>query len=450
MASDVLRDMFVRIGVKTDAAQFSQVKKSIDGVKAGLVDMAKGAAILGGGFWLLKRTIIDTVVEFERYAAILQVTEGSAEAAKKSLEWVQDFAKRTPYEVGEVTAAFVKLRAYGMDPTSGLLMTLGDTAAAMGKELIQAVDAIANAVTGENERLKQFGINARQEGDTIVYEYTQNGKTMTASAKKSSREMIQTVLSGIMNQKFTGAMEIQSKTMGGMISNMSYAWTQLVKEIGEGGINDEIKKGVKMLSGVFAFLQKNIKAVIIAVKVFAAAVAAIGFSFIIIGIAKVAMGLSAMAVAFGLAGKAGLIAFGRMLVVPLIIGAGIVSIIMLVQDMWLAITDPTAITQFGSILKHWEDRIRGWVDAIKELFGLTGKSTTPEQRAAQAAGRAAAPGVFTAPQVPGSVLPSSVAVSIGQISIDAQGSDSKEISENIVRQVTEKLNGARRGLVGGY
>ncbi len=70
------------------------------------------------------------------------------------------FRGQEPYELAEVNEAFVQLRTRGMDPTKGLLKTLGDTSAAMGQPIMQAVEAVADAVTGENERLKAFGITA--------------------------------------------------------------------------------------------------------------------------------------------------------------------------------------------------------------------------------------------------------------------------------------------------
>ena len=112
-----------------------------------------GFARLGHG----ARGFVNTAQSFEKYQTILKTTEGSAQAAEKSMQWISEFAVKTPYELDETTDAFVRLRAYGLDPTNGLLQTLGDTSAAMGKPLMQAVEAIADAITGENERLKKFG-----------------------------------------------------------------------------------------------------------------------------------------------------------------------------------------------------------------------------------------------------------------------------------------------------
>jgi len=112
----------------------------------------------------------------------------------------------------------------------------------MGKDINQAVEAIADAVTGENERLKEFGIKARTQGETITYEYTgKDGSTQTATASKSDRKQIQQVLSGIFNEKFAGAMQKQSKTWSGMISNVSDQWTRFMNLVMRAGVFDWMK-----------------------------------------------------------------------------------------------------------------------------------------------------------------------------------------------------------------
>ena len=206
-------------------------------VRTGLV----AGGLAGLGVELFRRTFVNTAAEFETFQTILTTTEGSSTKAKASMRWISDFAVKTPYELGQVTDAFVKLRAYGLDPTQGLLRSLGDTSAAMGKDLIQAVEAIADAVTGENERLKEFGIKARTKGDVITYEYTHAGETKTAQANARDRAQIEKTLRGIFDLKFGGAMEKQSKTFRGMVSNLMDQWTRFQQMVMEAGVFDWLK-----------------------------------------------------------------------------------------------------------------------------------------------------------------------------------------------------------------
>lgn len=204
--------------------------------------------VIGGGIgWLLKTQLIDTASEFERFQTILETVEGSNAKAQQSMDWVSDFAARTPFELGDVTDAFVKLRAYGLDPTDGLLRTLGDTSAAMGKPLTQGVEAMADAITGEYERLKEFGIRARSNGQRVAFEYTSNGKTMRKFADVSNRAQVQSTLSAIWNERYAGAMDKQSRTWIGMMSNLSDQWTRFKVMIMKNGVFDWLSERLRNL-----------------------------------------------------------------------------------------------------------------------------------------------------------------------------------------------------------
>ena len=205
--------------------------------------LARRAAVgFGALAFAFKRTFLDTADAFERYQTTLETVEGSSEAARRSMQWISDFAVTTPFEFEQVTESFVRLRAYGLDPTNGLLRTLGDTAAAMGKPVMQAVEAIADAVTGENERLKEFGVKARvQPGGAIRYEYTLDGATRFAEALADDREQIQRVLTGIFEARFAGAMQKQAQTFSGLISNLMDQWTRFQQMVMGSGAFDFLK-----------------------------------------------------------------------------------------------------------------------------------------------------------------------------------------------------------------
>jgi hypothetical protein len=193
------------------------------------------AVAVASGFGLLGKSVVETSAQFESYQATLETIEGSSAKAKASLDWISEFGKTTPYDVAQVTDAFVKLKAYGIDPlTDDALRVLGDTASAMQKPLNQAVEAFADAATGEFERLKEFGIKAKTEGDNVTFAWTKNGQDMTKTVKKSSNE-IRSFLLETMGDRFAGAMDKQSKTWNGMMSNLGDTWTDFKRRIGEAG-----------------------------------------------------------------------------------------------------------------------------------------------------------------------------------------------------------------------
>lgn len=208
----------------------------------GIVDMAKTAG------------------QFEQFKSILEITEGSSEKAEQSLNWVKQFAIDTPSNLDEAMEAFVKLRAYGLDPTNGLLQTLGDTGAAMGKPVMQAVEAIANAVTGENERLKEFGIKGSViKGKNIIeYQYTdREGIQRVARVNKNDRKQIEKTLSDIFNQKYAGAMEKQAKTLFGTLAKLEDHWINFQVLVMQSGAFDWIKQKLQSFLTLLDKMQQN-------------------------------------------------------------------------------------------------------------------------------------------------------------------------------------------------
>ncbi|MGR3760886.1 tape measure protein [Roseobacteraceae bacterium NS-SX3] len=246
----------LRAGIRrTNAAigqQTAGLRSSAGLMRTGLMGVGQ-AAVLAGGMYTAYSGAVSLAAggmmaparQFEKFETILTTTEGSAAAARKAMGWVEQFAVSTPYELDEVTAAFVQLRAYGLDPTNGLLRSLGDASAAMGKDVMQGVEAIADAVTGENERLKDLGIKASKVGKYFEYSYNVRGVDKTVRALASDRAAIQAAITGIFDEKYAGAMERLAQTFDGMVSNIMDQWSRFQRTIMGYGVFDWMKGKLK-------------------------------------------------------------------------------------------------------------------------------------------------------------------------------------------------------------
>ena len=220
---------------------------------------AAGIYAVGKAFSFVSDQVVsftNTAAQFEQFETTLRSITGSSDAAKQSMSWIQNFAKTTPYEINKVTKAFVQMKAYGLDPMDGTLTALGNASSAMGKDIVQAVEAMADAVTGENERLKEFGIKASKAGDTIAYSWADSSGKAREIVIKNNKDIIQSTLNAIFNEKYIGAMDAQSKTWAGMISNMSDSWTNFQKDIMDQGLFNYMKAMLKvggdMMSEIFS------------------------------------------------------------------------------------------------------------------------------------------------------------------------------------------------------
>lgn len=209
--------------------------------RSGVLALGAGAGVLGG--WLTS-SVIGIGSKFEQFQVVLENTEGSAAKAKAAMAWVKNFAKTTPYEINDVMEAFVALKAYGIDGANGSLRSLGNAASGMGKPLMQAIEMLADAQTGEFERLKEFGVRASQTGDKVTFTYMRAGKEVTRTAKKSAGEIQRAVL-GIFDARFAGMMDRQATTLSGMWSNLQDMLGNFQLDIAGGGFFDTIKSKVQ-------------------------------------------------------------------------------------------------------------------------------------------------------------------------------------------------------------
>ena len=213
---------------------------NLQGMTGGAVAVVAAAAAvvaLGAGMASLGSKVSEVSTRFQSLKASLVTVTGSAEGADKQFAAIKDFAATTPYQVDAATEAFIKLKALGLDASTASLTSYGNTASAMGKDLNQMIEAIADATTGEFERLKEFGIKSKSVGDNV--EFTFRGVTTTV--KKNATE-IEGYLKQIGDTQFAGAMTRQMDTIGGVLSNLGDRFDSFLLKIGEGGQMDTMKR----------------------------------------------------------------------------------------------------------------------------------------------------------------------------------------------------------------
>ncbi|WP_299077943.1 tape measure protein [uncultured Paraglaciecola sp.] len=219
-----------KVAFKNAKLNFKELGKSVTGVHAKLLGLA-GI----GGFGALLGGIVSTNTEMQTLKASLKTVTGSADAASKAFSKIEKFAITTPFDLNQWTEAFIKMKALGLDPSEAALTSYGNTASAMGKDLNQMIEAVADAATGEFERLKEFGIKAKSQGDQVSFTF----QGVTTTVKKNAAE-ITGYLKSIGNENFGGAMNDQMNNLKPAFSNLSQAFQKLAVSIGEAGLNEMI------------------------------------------------------------------------------------------------------------------------------------------------------------------------------------------------------------------
>jgi phage-related minor tail protein len=187
--------------------------------------------------------------------ALKTAFQGNQVAADAAFKTIQSFATQTPYEMTEVLNSFLKLKNMGLDPSQEALTAYGNTASAMGKDLNQMIEAVADAATGEFERLKEFGIKAKSQGDRVAFTF----QGVTTTVGKNSKE-IEKYLIGIGQTKFAGGMEAQSQTVNGKLSTLKDNFAQAAAAIGNTllpAISSIFETITPVLESIQHFAQEN-------------------------------------------------------------------------------------------------------------------------------------------------------------------------------------------------
>lgn len=232
--------------------KFGSSIKNLAAAAVGFIAIQKGIS----GVSAAGKELVKTAATFEKFKIALTTIEKSSLKAQSSLDWVKDFAATTPYSVEEITEAFIKLRANGLDPMDGTLRTLGDSAAAFGKDLMQGVEAIIDFQTGESERLKEafsLKVDAKTFADSYLIPMGNGYKRVSKEGKAGTDAILD-----ILKTRFEGGMDDLSKSFDGKLSNFEDSWTDFKLTLAtESGLFDGATKSLDILNEEFSKMKNN-------------------------------------------------------------------------------------------------------------------------------------------------------------------------------------------------
>lgn len=219
-------------------------------------DIGRNSAAIGAGLTAILAGPLAAAAKMESLNVSLKTAfQGNEAAASAAFKKINDFAAKTPYGLDEVTTSFIKLKNMGLDPSEEALSSYGNTASSMGKTLNDMIEAVADAATGEFERLKEFGIKAKSQGDNVSFTF----QGVTTTVGKNSKE-IEQYLKYIGNVKFAGGIEAQSKTVNGMLSTLKDNAIMTAAKIGTTilpAVKDLMNAITPMIDRISAWVERN-------------------------------------------------------------------------------------------------------------------------------------------------------------------------------------------------
>lgn len=246
---------------------FSSLQKKGEIAFAGLTAAADAFAgsILKSG--------INYNAQIETYLTRLTTLTGSTEKANDILNQIKKDALATPFEVSSLTQA------------ESLLLSTGLSAEQSRKDILALGDAVA-ASGGGNEELQRMAVNLQQIKNVgkasalDIKQFAYAGidiygllaDSLGVTREKASKmtityDMLSNALQNASQKggKYYGAMDKQSKTYAGSMSNLKEAVDVFKGELSKGLFN-ALKKIIPQLSKFFNWLTKN-KNVILAITV---------------------------------------------------------------------------------------------------------------------------------------------------------------------------------------
>ena len=239
--------------IKEQTTNFDALSNKIDSkVNGAFKTLAIGIAGVVVGIGALAKSGLEGASSLEGYRTTLNVVMKDTKLAGETFAWAVDFANKTPFETESIVQATVRLTSYGLKAKE-VMPAIGDMAGVMNKDIMSAVEAVADAQTGELERMKEFGITKQMiidQGNKIMKgKELVNNKGQIVDQKNFNKAMF-----SLMDEKFKGGMDLQANSFKGLWSTVTGVFkTSLAMMM---GISD---KGEVVIGGMFDTIKSKIK-----------------------------------------------------------------------------------------------------------------------------------------------------------------------------------------------
>ncbi|WP_295577344.1 hypothetical protein [uncultured Lamprocystis sp.] len=213
--------------VGTDAKASSKdgglLGDALDDIKGQLLGLGSVASLA-----LLGKALLDAGMQAEALRARLAFATGGTQEADQAMREVASTASALGVRVGDLAETFIRLKNLGLDPGREALTAYANMAAASGKTTLDFAEAVADAMTGEFERLKEFGIKAGVDGDQIALRFKGNTVSIANDAKA-----IEAALIRIGTVDFAGAAVATAATASAALDRMSDSVSRLAGQLAQ-------------------------------------------------------------------------------------------------------------------------------------------------------------------------------------------------------------------------
>lgn len=212
--------------------------RAVGGAALGAVT---GAAAVGGK---VLHEVVGRGADFAQQRATLANRLGSREAAD---ERIAELRSTRGISTSEGIAATNRLEGLGLNSSVRSVKALAAIGAnTPGKGTGDAAEALADAGTGEFERLKELGFKAKVEGDKVAVTF----KGVTELIDKGS-VAFQEYFTRIAEAKLGDSLELKASSLGGAVETLQDKITQAASAVYDSGLGDALQEIVKEIGEYF-------------------------------------------------------------------------------------------------------------------------------------------------------------------------------------------------------
>lgn len=250
---------YAKLVISVDSTQAKKAEKDLGALDKSASNLTSGLGKLIGPLVSVATAMAalnkaaDVQRQFDVLNSGLITATGSSEKAAVAFKALQTFAQKTPYDLNQAVKGFTQLVNLGLTPSEKALMSYGNTASAMSKDLSQMIEAVADASTGEFERLKEFGIKAKVNGDQVALTF----QGVTTKIGNNAKD-IEGYLIKLGETKFGNAMTLRMATLDGAVSNLGDTWENTFRLINSAGLGDIMRSSVNDAANALTELNNQI------------------------------------------------------------------------------------------------------------------------------------------------------------------------------------------------
>lgn len=219
----------------------SGLKAGASAIGAGALAAVTGATTIGGG---VLQQVVSRGSDFAANRAALSSNLGGDQAATDQIAGLRA-VRGLGVDDGIKTSN--RLAGLGLDASVGSVKNLASIAAGSpGKTTSDVAEALADAGTGETERLKEFGIKAKSVGDQFEVTF----KGITTTIEKGSASW-QAYLGQIAESDFGNTLELKANSLAGGIESLQDKITAAASAVYDSGLGEAIQAVVADIGSYF-------------------------------------------------------------------------------------------------------------------------------------------------------------------------------------------------------